>query len=65
MGKEILEIRLRCLEEHRKLPQCATGESPIRKQVLVHFDLEKTSGGNTVILCELPCEILRHTIVVI
>ena len=30
--------------QHRKLPQRGPGRSPGRKQILVHFDLEKTSG---------------------
>jgi len=38
-----LPIRLGGLVERRKLPQRGPGQSPGRKRILVHFELEKTN----------------------
>ena len=41
-----LPSRLGGLEERRKLPQRNPGRNPGRKQILVHFELEKNESGD-------------------
>ena len=42
MGRECPPNRLSDLRERRKLPQPGPGQSPGRKRVLVHLELERT-----------------------
>ena len=41
-----LPSRLGSLGERRKLPQRDPGQSPSRKRILVHFELEKNECGD-------------------
>jgi len=47
--------------EHRKLPQRGPGRSPGRKQILVHFELEKKneSGDDKF---DIVCHFIAHAI---
>ena len=51
--------RLGCLGERRKLPRRGLGQSPGRKRVLVHLELERTHNYD-VDKFDIFCHFLRH-----